>query len=157
MLCLDRLYNFEIVSPVVNLRICLSLTSQNPLFSPHKVTGMISSLTSMSTSSMVTVSVKMYLTLCNCINIGNQICILIATQGDGTLLCPSSFREEDIAELCVGLAQEHPRGVLWLFDTEAVLAFQCQSNMMAPKCHLTVAMIWWGKPIILHILPPKGR
>ena len=59
--------------------------------------------------------------------------------------------------LCIVLGQEHPEGVLQVSDTETVLAFQCVSNMMAMMCHLTAAMIWWDEPIVLCILPPKGR
>ena len=53
----------------------------------------------MSTMPMVTTSVEMDLTVGDDTEIANQICILIATQGDGTLLCPSSFKEEHAVEL----------------------------------------------------------
>ena len=33
----------------------------------------------------------------------NHICILVATQGNGTLFPHDSFKEEDLVELCVGL------------------------------------------------------
>ena len=55
--------------------------------------------------------------------IANQICILVATQCNGTPLCPTSFGEEDVVKMCIGLGQEHPEGVLWLSDTQMVLAF----------------------------------
>ena len=29
--------------------------------------------------------------------------------------------------------------------------------MMATMCHLNAATVWQSKPIILHVLPPKGR
>ena len=96
-------------------------------------------------------------TLGNDTNIGNRICILAATWGDGTLLCPSSFTEEDAVNLCVGLGQEHPEGVLQLSDTETVLAFWCNSNIMATIHCLIAATVWQGEPIMLHILPLKGR
>ena len=83
----------------------------------------------MSTLSMVTASAEMDPTLCNDIDIGNQICILVATQGNSTLLNPSSFKEDNAVELCIGLGQEHPEGVCLLLDTEAVLAFWCESNL----------------------------
>ena len=52
-----------------------------------------------------------------------QIHILVSTQGDCTPLDPSSFREEDRIELCMGLGQEHLDGVLWILNTETFLAF----------------------------------
>ena len=45
-----------------------------------------------------------------------------------------------MVRLCVGLVQEHPKGVLQLSDTETVLAFWCDSDMITAMCHLTVAM-----------------
>ena len=62
-------------------------------------------------------------TLANDIDIGNWICILLTMQGDGTPLGPRSFKEWNMVKLCVGLGLEHPKGVLQLLDTEAVLAF----------------------------------
>ena len=111
----------------------------------------------MSTSSTVIVVVEMDLTLGNDIDIGNQICILVATQGDGTLLGPSSLKEQHIVELCIRIDQKHPKGVLQLLETESVLAFWCNTNMMATKCYLTVVKVWRGDLIVLCILPPKGR
>ena len=35
--------------------------------------------------------------------------------------------------------------------------FQCESDMMATMHQLTMAMIWWGEPVMLCILPPNGR
>ena len=68
----------------------------------------------MSNASMVTTSVELDQTLGDDTEIANWICILVATQGDGTPLCPTSFKEEDVVELCIGLGQEHPEGVLQL-------------------------------------------
>ena len=85
---------------------------------------------------MVTTLVEMYLTL------GNQIYILVAAQGDSTLLVPNSFKEQDVVRLCIGLGQEHPEGVLKLSDTVTVLAFQCNTNIMAVMCYLTAAKVW---------------
>ena len=82
---------------------------------------------------------------------------MVATQCNSTPLCPTSFTEEGAVMLCIGLGQEHPQGVLWLWDTKAVLAFWCNSNMLATMYHLTVAMVWHNKPIKLHILPLKSR
>ena len=65
--------------------------------------------------------------------------------------------EEDTVKLCVGLGQEHSEDVLWLLDTETVLAFWCESNMMATTHHLTLATVSPSEPIKLHVLPPKSR
>ena len=85
------------------------------------------------------------------------MCILVTIQGDDTQLGPSSFKEEDVVELCIGVGQEYAVGVLWLPDTEAVLASKCDTNMMAMMCCLTAAKICWDEPIMLCILPHKGR
>ena len=79
--------------------------------------------------------------------------MLVVTLGNGTLLGPTSFREEDVIELCVGLCQEHPEGVLQLLDTETVLAFPSDFYLMATICHFTVATVWCGKPEKLCIWP----
>ena len=108
----------------------------------------------MSTASTVTTFREMDLTLGHDTEITNQICILNATQGNGTLLSPTFFCEEDTNELFVGLGQEHLEGVLQLSDTETALAFPSGSNMMVTSCHFAVAMAWHGKPIKLCIWPP---
>ena len=77
----------------------------------------------MSTMSTVITLVVRDLTLGNELDIVNHIYILAATQGDGTLLPPNSFQEEDVEELCIGLGQVHPEGVLLLLDTEMILVF----------------------------------
>ena len=96
----------------------------------------------MSTSSTVTTLVEMDLTLGDDIDIRNQICILVTTQGDSTPLGPSSFKEEDVVRLCIKLGQKHPEGVLQLLDTDVLLAFQHNTNMMAATCCLTAAKVW---------------
>ena len=111
----------------------------------------------MSTSSTVTVLAEMDSTLGNDIDIWNWICVLVSTWGDGTMLGHSSYKEQDMVKVCIRLGQEHAQGVLQLSDIEAVLAFQCDADMMAMTCHLTAAKVWWGEPIILHILPLKDR
>ena len=75
-------------------------------------------------------------------DIGGQICILVATQGDATPLCPSSFKEEDILKLCIGIGQEPPEDVLILSNTKTILGFRCKADMMATTCHCNVAMVW---------------
>ena len=112
----------------------------------------------MSTSSTVTASVEVdTVTLGDDIDIRNGTCILVTIQGDSIPLGPSSFKEQDVVELCIQLDQEHPEGVFQLLDTEAVLAFWCYTNMMATTHHLKAAKVCWGEPIVLHILPPKGE
>ena len=111
----------------------------------------------MSTLSMGIASVEMDPALGDDNDIGNQICVLVTTHGDGTLLGSRSFKEQDVVEVCAGLGQENPKGVLQLLDTEAVLAFWCDTDMMAAMHNLMATKLWWGKPIILHILSLKGR
>ena len=84
-----------------------------PIPALHKLAHLIYPVTNMSSASMATASVETDLTLDGDTKIGNQICIPVATQGDGTPLCPSLLNiEEDAVELCIGLGQEHPEGVL---------------------------------------------
>ena len=71
---------------------------------------------------MATILVEMEPTLANDTEIANQIIILVATQGNGTLLYPTSFKEEDAVELCIGMGQEHLEGALQLSDTETILS-----------------------------------
>ena len=96
---------------------------------------------------MVTTSAEMDLTLGNDTEIANQICILVATKGNGTQLYPTSFTKEGTVKLCVVLSQGHTEGVLWLLDTEVVLTFWYNPEMMATMCCLAVAMAWHGEPI----------
>ena len=71
----------------------------------------------MSAASMVTASVEIALTLGDDTAIANQIYVMVTTRGNGTLLDPTSFGEEDAIEMCVGLDKEHLEGVLQLSDT----------------------------------------
>ena len=91
--------------------------------------GWFSPLTNMSTSSMATALAEMDLTLGSDIGIGNWICILVAIWGNSSPLGPSSFKEQDSVELCLGLGHGHPKVVLQLLDTDVVLAFQYDTNM----------------------------
>ena len=84
----------------------------------------------------------------------NQIGLLIVTQDNGTLLDPTSFREEDAIEVCVGLGQEHPEGVLQISDTETVLAFSSCSCMLAALQHFAVAMTWHHQATLALYLVP---
>ena len=56
----------------------------------------------MSTMSTATTSAELDLTLGDGTVIVTQTCILITTWGDGTLLDPTPFREEDAIMLCIG-------------------------------------------------------
>ena len=62
-----------------------------------------------------------------------------------------------MVELCIGIGQEHPEGVLKLLYSELVLGFKYKSDMMAAMCNLNLATIWQEEPVILHILPQEGR
>ena len=72
-------------------------------------------------------------------DLANHICILVATHGNGTPFSPDSFQEEDLVELCMGLGQAHPDGVLWILETEVLLTFQ-----LPPKWQLQC--ISWVQP-----------
>ena len=78
----------------------------------------------MSTTSIVTALVVQDQTLGGEPKIANCICILVATQGNGTPFPHKSFQEEDLVELCVGFGQAHLEDVLQLSESKAVLAFQ---------------------------------
>ena len=73
--------------------------------------------------STVTASAVRDLTLDDKLEITNHICVLAATQGDGTLFHCDSFQEEHVVKLCIGLDQVHSDGVLQLLDTKKVLVF----------------------------------
>ena len=111
----------------------------------------------MSNLSTVTASVEMDPTLGDDIDVGNWICILVTTCDDCTPLCPSSFKRAGHGWVMHRVGQGHPEGVLQLLDSEVILVFQCKSDMMVRAHHLTVAMVWWGESLMLHILSPKGR
>ena len=85
---------------------------------------------------------------------GNQICVLVTTWCNDTSLCPSSDREEDVVELCVGLGQEHPEGVHKLSNTELVLGFKPESVIIAMMHCLNVTIVRWGESVIFHSFPP---
>ena len=53
--------------------------------------------------------------------------------------------------LCVGLGQE---GVLWISDTETILAFSSSSSIMAALQCFAVVMTWHIEMVQLHIWPP---
>ena len=83
--------------------------------------------------------------------IANQICMLVPTCTNGTLLCPTSFHQEEAVTMCEGLGQKCPEGVLQLTEMEMVLTFWSDSEMMAATHWLAAATFWHGNPIVLQI------
>ena len=110
----------------------------------------------MSTISMATASLVWDQTLGDEPKIANHICILVATQDNGTLFPHDSFQEVGLVELCISLGQAHLEGVLWLLETEGALTFQSTSKLMAMICLFGGAIAWYNEPIRLHIHPPTG-
>ena len=117
-----------------------------PTSTPYTFNFPVLSHPIMSTASTVTALVVHDLTLGDELEIANCICILVATQGDGTPFPHDSFQEEGVVELCMGLGQAHPEGVLWVSETEVVLAFWSTSEMMATM-HL-LEWPWYGMIIL---------
>ena len=56
----------------------------------------------------------------------------------------------------MGLGKAHLEGVLWISDTDAVLAFRFTSKLMAMIHLLCVAMVWHDEPIKLSVCPPTN-
>ena len=110
----------------------------------------------MSTMPMATACTEIDPTLGDDTEVTNCICIMLATQSNGIPLCPTYYTEEGAVKLCIGFGQEHTEGVLWFLDTEIVLTFWCDLEMMAKTCHLAVAVAWHSEPIKLHIWPPTS-
>ena len=77
----------------------------------------------MSTTSMATILAKLDLTLGDDTVIAIHICVVIASWGSGTLLDPTSFREEDAIELCIGLGQGYLKGVPQISYIKTILEF----------------------------------
>ena len=111
---------------------------------------------SMSTTCTMTALAVRDQTLGDGLEIANHICILVATQGVGTPFSPSSFQEEDMVKLCMGLDQVHLEGLLWLSDTEMVFVLCSGSQMMATMHLFAAAMVWHDDPIKLCICHPTG-
>ena len=105
----------------------------------------------MSTASTVTTSVACNLTLGNEHEIANHICILVATQSDGTPFPHYSFQEEDLMELCMGLGQAHMDCVLWLWEPKAVITFWSTSELTAVTYLFGVATVLHDEPIRLYL------
>ena len=111
----------------------------------------------MSTTSTVTTLVEPDLTLDNDDKIANWICMLVTTCANGTLLCVTSFHQEDMVVMCEGLGWEHSKGVQWLTEIGTVLTFWSNSEMMAALHWLAATTVWHGDPIALHIWPPSTK
>ena len=62
----------------------------------------------------------------------NQMCVLVLTRGDGTLLDAATI-QEDIIELCVEMGQTHPKVMLQFLVTKSVVLF-CSGNEMLSWC-----------------------
>ena len=108
----------------------------------------------MSMISTATASVVGDPTLGDSHNSVNCIRILVATQGDGTLFSPSSFQEEDLMGLCMGLGQAHQGSVFQILETKALFAFHSTTKMMAAMHLLGTAIMWCNEPIRLCTHPP---
>ena len=87
-------------------------------------------------------------------DLANHMCVLIVARGDGTLFDADSLLEEGIGELCIGMGQVHPDGVLWLMAVELVVAFQSSREMLAAVCLITMATVWHDDPVRLCTWPP---
>ena len=128
----------------------------SPYLHPAYIDFPILSHTVMSTTSTVTALVVCDSTLGDEHELANPICILVATHGDGTSFSHDSFQEEDLVELCMGLGQAYPEGVLLISETKILLKFQSTIEMSAMTCLLGVAMAWHDEPIRLCICPPTS-
>ena len=95
-------------------------------------------------------------TLGNDPDLANCICILTIARGDGTLFDADSLQEENIVELCLGIGQVHPDGVLELLMTESVIAFHSSKEMLAVAHQMNMATVWFDDPIRLHTQPPTA-
>ena len=95
-------------------------------------------------------------TLGDDLDLVNHMCVLTITSSDGTLFDANSLQEEDVVELCVGMEQAHPKGVLQLLAMELVVAFQSSKEMLAMACLVTMAMVWHDDPIRLYYQPPTA-
>ena len=148
-------FNVLLVTAVVKLEDLSECHISSPTSNPHTDFPILyHPITSM--ASTVTASVAHELTLGDEHEVANHICILVATQGDGTSFPHNSFQEEDLGGLCKCLGQACPESVLQLSETEVVLKFWSTSEMMA-LMHLSGAtMMWHNKPIRHCIHPPTS-
>ena len=55
--------------------------------------------------------------------IANWICLLVPTHVNATLLCPTSFCQEDVVVMCEGLGHECTKRALQLMEMIMVLTF----------------------------------
>ena len=103
----------------------------------------------MSTTSTATTSDMHNATLGDAHDLVNHVCILVATQGNGTVFSPNSFQEEDWMELYMGLGQAHPDSVFQMLGNKALVAFCSIAKMIAATCLLGAATAWHDEPIRL--------
>ena len=88
------------------------MSHQSPYLHPTYVDLSLLSHFNISATSTVTALAVRDLTLGDECEIANGICILAATQGNGTSFCSDFFWEEDMVKLCVGLGQANLETVL---------------------------------------------
>ena len=89
--------------------------------------------------------------------ITNWICILVVTCADGTLLCPTSFQQEDAVAMCKGFGLGVPQKGAAAHRNRKVLTFWSNSEVMASSHWLAVAMVWCGNPTVLCIWPLSAK
>ena len=118
----------------------------NPFPPPYLIDWFILFHLRMSTTSTTTASVAHDHTLGDDPIFTNHICVLTIARGDGTPFDADSLLEEDIINLCVGMGQVHPDGILWLTPMELVIAFHSSEEMLAMTCLITSATVWHGDP-----------
>ena len=110
----------------------------------------------MSTTSTATALAAYDHTLGDDPDLANCICVLTIAGGDGTPFDADSLQEEDVVELCIGMGQANPNGVLLLLVMELVIAFHSSEEMLSAVCLITMATVWCDDPISLHIQPPTA-
>ena len=106
--------------------------------------------------STTTTSVAHEHTLGDDPELANHICVLTIARGDGSPFDASPLQEEDIVELCIGIGQAHPDGVLWLSVMESVIVFPSSKEMLHAACLIISATVWHDDPIRLHSQPPTA-
>ena len=92
----------------------------------------------MSTTSTLTALVACDQTVGDDPELANHICVPPIGRVDGTPFDADSLQEEDIVELCVGMGQVHPDGLLLLSVTESVMHF-----ILAKRCWLQHVFSPW--------------
>ena len=84
---------------------------------------------------MVTAWVEMDLTLGDDTEIANWICVLVATWGDGTLFSPTSFREDNVIELCIELCTQCAAAFRH-WDDGHIMSLCCSHGLVPWACQV---------------------